>query len=62
MPRLTTYRAYIISSEGDIFSFRTFEAGSDNEAIDKAKVMPNSHGIDLWKGTQYLGSFPPRGP
>lgn len=62
LPDRTAYRAYIIGPEGHILSFQTIEASSDEEAVDKTKVLCNSHGIDLWKDTRYLGSFPPLKP
>ena len=60
-PGVPTYRAFHTNTSGGISSAEVIDAGSDDEAKDKASKMINGRGIDLWQRTRFLASFPPLG-
>ena len=53
-----TYRAFRLNRDGGIDFAEIIQARSDDEAIGKACVMVNGHGIELWERARFLRHFP----
>lgn len=59
LPDLATYRVFRVSAQGDVLGSEIISAQSDDEAMSKARVLANGHGIDLWERSRFLASYPP---
>ena len=52
------YRAYAVGGDGHFSGYEPLECANDEEAIKKAKILPQRHGVELWSGPGLIRSIP----
>jgi hypothetical protein len=54
------YRAYAVGDDGHFSGYEPLVCADDREAIAKAKIVFQGHGVELWSGPRLVGSMPGR--
>ena len=52
------YRAYAVGDDGHFSGYEPLECANDEEAIKKARILSQRHGVELWSGPRLVGSIP----
>ena len=52
------YRAYMVGDGGHISGYEPLECANDEEAIKKARILSQRHGVELWSGPRLVSSIP----
>ena len=52
------YRAYSLAPSGAVYSVTLLEADDDLGAREKADLMRNHHGIEVWDRQRFVTSVP----
>jgi hypothetical protein len=52
------YRAYAVGDDGHFNGYEPLVCANDEEAITKAKILAQRHGVELWSGPGLLSSIP----
>jgi hypothetical protein len=52
------YRAYTVGDDGRFNGFEPFVCANDEEAIKKAGILSQRHGVELWSGIRLISSIP----
>jgi hypothetical protein len=51
------YRAYAIGDDGHFNGYEPLVCANDEEAITKARILAQSHGVELWSGPRLISSI-----
>jgi len=52
------YRAYTVGDDGHFTGYEPLVCADDAEAIKKARVLAQRHGVELWSGPRLVSSIP----
>jgi hypothetical protein len=52
------YRAYSVGDDGRFTGFEPLVCADDAEAIKKARILSQHHGVELWSGARLVSSIP----
>ena len=51
------YRAYSVGEDGGFTGFEPLVCADDAEAIKKARILSQRHGVELWSGPRLVSSI-----
>jgi hypothetical protein len=52
------YRAYSLGEDGHFTGYEPLVCSNDGEAIARAKLLSQRHGVELWSGLRLVSSTP----
>ena len=52
------YRAYAVGDDGHFSGYEPLVCANDEEAIKKARILSQRHGVELWSGPRLVSSIP----
>jgi hypothetical protein len=52
------FRAYAVGDDGHFSGYDPLICADDQEAITKAKILAQRHGVELWSGPRLVSSIP----
>jgi hypothetical protein len=57
-PVMPEYRAYAVGDDGHFTGYEPLTCANDEEAIAKAKILSQRHGVEIWNGPRLVLSIP----
>ncbi len=54
------YRAYAVGDDGHFNGDKSLVCANDEEAITKATILAQRHGVEVWSGSRLVISIPKR--
>jgi hypothetical protein len=52
------YRAYAVGDDGHFKGYEPLVCANDEEAITRATILSQRHGVEVWNGPRLLSSIP----
>jgi hypothetical protein len=52
------YRVYAVGDDGHFNGYEPLVCANDEDAITKAKILSQRHGVELWSGPRLVISIP----
>jgi hypothetical protein len=52
------YRAYAVDDDGHFDGYEPLLCDNDEDAIAKARILAQRHGVEIWSGSRLVRSIP----